>query len=116
MTQAIRPRRGEIWYAALPGQPDDPHQPRPALVVSSDIRNRVADDVMVVPIFSRGRTGPTRVTLRAPAGGIPHDSVLYCDELTTIDLDFLSNGPLGLPVSDRILDQVVQAIIDAVAL
>ena len=110
------PRRGEIWYAHLPGQPDDPHQPRPVLVISSDIRNRHADDVIVVPIYSRGRAGLTRVTLIARSSNLPHDSVLFCEELTTIDVGFLVDGPLGRPVHDALLDQVVDAIIDAVAM
>ena len=45
------PRRGDIWYAYTQGQPDDPHQSRPVLVVSEDIRNRRADDVIVVAVF-----------------------------------------------------------------
>jgi hypothetical protein len=39
------PRRGEIWLVYTSGQPDDPHQPRPALVVSANVRNRLSDDV-----------------------------------------------------------------------
>lgn len=104
------PRQGEVWYVHTPGQPDDPHQPRPALVVSEDIRNRLTDDLIVIPIFSRGRLGPTRVRLPAGQGGIDHDSVLFCEEITTIDRDFLSRGPLGEPVSAALLDQVIRAV------
>ena len=46
------PRQGELWTAYTPGQPDDPHQPRPVLVISEDVRNRLRDDVIVVPAFS----------------------------------------------------------------
>ena len=104
------PRRGEIWSVHLPGQPDDPHQPRPALVISEDIRNSVTDDVIVVPIFSRGRLGPTRVALPAGTGGVPHDSVLFTEEITTIDRQFLARGPLGTPVPASLLDEVVRAV------
>lgn len=104
------PRRGEIWSVLVPGQPDDPHQPRPALVISEDIRNELTDDVIVVPVFSRGVTGPTRVRLPAGSGGIPREGVLFCEEITTIDRDFLRRGPLGSPVEDRILDQACRAI------
>jgi mRNA-degrading endonuclease toxin of MazEF toxin-antitoxin module len=108
------PLRGDIWYAYTPGQPDDPHQPRPVLIISEDIRNHRTDDVIVVPIFSGGRPGPTRVPIRASIGGLSHDSVLFCEELATIDRDFLRNGPLGLPVPEAILDRVVDAIIIAI--
>lgn len=94
----------------VPGQPDDPHQPRPALVISEDIRNELTDDVIVVPVFSRGAAGPTRVTLPAGSGGIARESVLFCEEITTIDRDFLRRGPLGPPVEEGILDQACRAI------
>ena len=104
------PIRGEIWSVRLPGQPDDPHQPRPALIVSADVRNRLADDVIVVPIFSRGAAGPTHVDLGRGAGGIKKDSVLFCEEVTTVDRDFLRTGPWGSPVGTEVLDRVIRAV------
>lgn len=103
-------RRGEVWLAFTPGQPNDPHQPRLALVVSEEIRNRRRDDVIVVPIFTRGRLGPTRIRLAAGIGGIAHDSVLFCEELTTLHEGFLSCGPLGGLVPRPLLERVVRAI------
>ena len=114
ITSSQAPRRGEIWYVFTPGQPDDPHQPRPGLVISENVRNRRTDDLIVVPIFSAGRPGPTRLAIPAGMGGLPRDSMLYCDELTTIDCDFLARGPLGPLVPDAMLDRVVAAILIAV--
>ena len=94
----------------LPGQPDDPHQPRPALVVSADVRNRIADDVMVVPIFSNGADGPTHVRLARGSGGIKKNSVLFCEELTTLDRDFLTRGPWGAPVASDVFGAVLRAV------
>lgn len=108
------PVRGEIWSVRLPGKPDDPHQPRPALVVSANVRNRVADDVIVVPIFSLGATGPTHVPLPRGSGGIKKDSVLFCEELTTLDREFLYRGPWGPLVEPEVLHAVVRAIRRAV--
>ena len=108
------PRRGEVWYAYTPGQPRDPHQPRPVLVVSEDLRNARRSDGIVIPIFSRGRLGPTRVPLPAGAGGILRESVLFCEEITTLDNDFFEDGPLGEPVSGDLMDRVVRAIRRAV--
>ncbi len=104
------PRRGELWFAHTPGQPDDPHQPRPVLVVSEDVRDEMTDDVIVVPCFSAGRLGPTRVPIAAPLGGIRHDSVLFCEEITTIDQDFLASGPLGSHVGEPLLRSVGRAV------
>lgn len=104
------PARGEIWSVRIPGQPDDPHQPRPALVVSADVRNRLADDLMVVPIFSQGSAGPTHVRLERGTGGLRKAGVLFCEELTTLDRDFLSRGPWGPAVPSDVLVAVIRAV------
>jgi len=108
------PQRGYVWYVFLPGQPDDPHQPRPALILSDNVRNRLTDDLIVVPIFSTGRPGPTRVPIGAGVGGLHHEGILFCEELATIDRDFLVRGPLGSRVPDDLLNSVVRAIIIAI--
>jgi len=94
-----RPQRGEIWNVFAPGQPTDPYQPRPALVISVDERNQVEDDVGV-PIFSRAAPGPTHVPSSAGASGLHHDSVLFCEGITTLAVKFLDDGPIGEPVSE----------------
>ena len=93
-----------------PGQPDDPRQPRPALVISEDRRNGMHDDLIVVPIFSVGRLGPTRVPLPSRAGGLSKPGILFCEEITTIDRDYLSRGPLGPRLPRRTLEAVVRAV------
>jgi mRNA-degrading endonuclease toxin of MazEF toxin-antitoxin module len=104
------PRRGEVWRAYTPGQPTDPHQPRFVLVISEDARNRARDHVIVVPIFSQGRLGPTRLPIPEAGTGLPHESVLFCEELTTIDTDFLTDdGPRGR-VDPELLAKVVVAV------
>ena len=80
------------------------------LVVSADVRNRSRGDVVIIPVFSRGRLGPTRVPLLEGMGDIARDSVLFCEEITTIDRDFLADGPLGEPVPDAILERVLRAV------
>jgi len=110
VARRAEPRRGEFWMAYTPGQPDDPHQPRPVLVISEDVRNRLRDDVIVVPAFSKGRLGPTRVSIQEGTGGLLRDSVLFCEEVTTIDRDFLQRGPLGRPVGLKALAGVVRAV------
>jgi len=109
LSDAAGPRRGEIWLGFTPGQPNDPHQPRFVLVVSADVRNRARDHVMVVPIFSTGNLGPTRLVIPAAGTGLRYDSVVFCEELTTIDKSFLEDGPRGR-VSQYLLDQVVIAV------
>jgi mRNA-degrading endonuclease toxin of MazEF toxin-antitoxin module len=108
------PRRGEIWWAYTPGQPGDPHQPRPVLVISVDARNRRADDLIVIPIFSQGRLGPTRVPIPQGMGGLPHNSILFCEEITTITRSFLDYGPLGRRLPEDFLDLVALAVQNAI--
>ena len=103
------PRRGEVW-TIFTGGPDDPHQPRPAVVVSENLRNTLTDSVTLVPAFSRGRLGPTRIPITAGQGGMPHDSMLRCEELTTLHRSSLVRGPLGPPVDSLLLDAVVRGV------
>jgi len=104
------PRRGEIWLVYTPNLPDDPHQLRPALIVSEDIRNRVRDHVVVVPIFSGGRIGPTRIPVRSGTGGLTKDSVIFTEEITTLHRDFVTDGPVGPVVSPSLLGRVIRGI------
>jgi mRNA-degrading endonuclease toxin of MazEF toxin-antitoxin module len=83
-------------------------------VVSADVRNALRDHVVVVPIFTSGRLGPTRVVLSAGLGGLDHDSVVFCDEITTLHRRFMGERPLGPRVPGRILKDVVKAIRRAV--
>ena len=104
------PRRGEVWSAFIPGQPDDPHQPRPSLVVSENVRNRLSDDLIVVPLFSQGEAGPTHVGIPKGAGGLKRQSVAFCEEISTIDREFLERGPFGRPLDPALMRAVVRAI------
>jgi mRNA-degrading endonuclease toxin of MazEF toxin-antitoxin module len=104
------PRRGEICYIDTPNQPDDPHQPRPGLIVSENVRNRRSPTVIVVPIFSSSRPGQSRVPIRAGVGGIDHDSILVCEQVATLNKFFVFDGPLGGLVSPSLLERVNRAI------
>jgi mRNA-degrading endonuclease toxin of MazEF toxin-antitoxin module len=108
------PLRGEIWLVLTPGRPGDPHQPRPALCVSADVRNRNRDHALFVPVYSRGRPGPTRTVLSRGMGGLAHDSIAFCEEVTTLDYDFLAEGPLGDVVPERVMREAVLAVRRAV--
>ena len=83
-------------------------------MISDDRRNRFTDRVIVVPIFSGAPPGPTRIPIDQRVGGIPHDSVLFCEEVSSIDHSFLANGPLGSPVPRLLLERVVRGIRRAV--
>jgi len=79
-------------------------------VVSDDIRNRLSDDLIVIPIFSSRRLGPTRVQIDRGTAGLAHESVLFCEEITIIADDFLEAEPLGSRVSETLLRRVSRAV------
>jgi mRNA-degrading endonuclease toxin of MazEF toxin-antitoxin module len=110
MSQAKSPKRGEIWWVDLPNQPRDPHQPRTAIIVSPNKRNELACDVIVVPTFSNIRPHTTHVTIPAGVGGMPHESVAKCEQISTLDKQLLADGPLGPPISKALMQSIVRAV------
>ena len=100
------PVRGELWTVAIP---DDPHVPRPCLVVSDNTIN-TQGHVLAVPIWTSAPSGPTRIPLRQGTGGISHDSVLMCDYVTRVPAARLHSGPLGSLVPIDVRKAVVRAI------
>ena len=107
------PCRGEIYLVKLPGQPKDTKS-RPALIVSMDVRNRLANDVIVVPITTNLRTSPTHVELVEKEGGLDKSSMVKCEQITTLDKSFLIRGPFSGTISPIKMAEVEKAIQRAV--
>jgi mRNA interferase MazF len=109
------PRRGEIYLVRLPGQPKDT-KPRPALIVSLDVRNRLANDVIVVPISTTLRTSPTHIELPGGEGGLDRTSMAKCEQITTLDKSFLLRGPFSGTISPIKMTEVEKAIQQAIGI
>jgi mRNA interferase MazF len=105
------PRRGHLYWVRIPDEPRG--KKRPALVVSSDARNRFAADVIVVPVSSVLRDAPTHVRLRAREGGLKRASIVKCEQITTLRRDRLSPTPLGGSLSSYRMTEVEKAILRA---
>ena len=103
------PRRGEIFLVRLPGQPKD-IKARPALIVSLDVRNRLANDVIVVPISTTLRPSPTHVELPKGEGGLDKTSMAKCEQITTLDKSFLVRGPFSGAIKNGRMDEIEKAI------
>ena len=114
MTHGI-PARGEIYLVKIPGHPND-RKLRPALVVSIDVRNRLANDVMVVPLSTTLRPAPTHVQITEGEGGVRLRSMAKCEQVTTLDKSLLVRGPFAGKVADDTMVAVERGIIRAIGL
>jgi mRNA interferase MazF len=108
----LYPRRAHIYWVRVPDEPGGKR--RPALVVSPDVRNRLANDVIVVPISSALREAPTHVRLRPREGGLPRSSVAKCEQITTLRRDRLLPRPLSGALSSARMIEVEKAILRAI--
>lgn len=109
------PRRGEIYLVKLPGQPSDTKN-RPALVISMDVRNRLANDIIVVPLSATLRPSPTHVELPAGEGGLKETSTAKCEQATTLDKSFLIRGPFAGIISLHLMREIEKAIQRAIGI
>jgi mRNA interferase MazF len=109
------PGRGEIYWVKLPGHPSDTKN-RPALVVSMDVRNRLANDVIVVPLTTTLRPAPTHVELPAGEGGLKQTSVAKCEQVTTLDKSFLLRGPFAGTIRPALMREIEKAVQRAIGI
>lgn len=103
------PIRGCLYWVMIPREPREKR--RPALVVSVNARNRLADDVLVIPASTTLRVGPTHVRLRKGTAGLRKDSVLKCEQITTLPKRLLSGSALGGPLSAVLLEEVERGVL-----
>jgi mRNA interferase MazF len=101
------PRRGEVWLVNFP---DDPKL-RPALIVSLDVRNELANSVLAVPVTTNPRPSPTHVALPAGEGGLSHDSVARCENVSYLHLSRLARGPLGGTIGPSLMSEIERGLL-----
>ena len=106
------PVRGCLYWVALPREPGEKR--RPAVVISVNARNRLADDVLVIPASTTLRLAPTHVRLKRGTAGVRRDSVLKCEQVTTLPKRLLSESALGGPLSAVLLEEVERGVLRAI--
>ena len=110
-------KRGEIYLVNLPSKPKDIKN-RPALVVSLDIRNKLANDIIVIPLSTNLRPSPTHILLQEGEGGLSKASMAKCEQVTTIDKSLLIikviRGPFAGKISDEKMNEIEKAIMIAI--
>jgi mRNA interferase MazF len=89
---------------------------RPVLVISSDMLNRHALDICLVPITSiEHRRFALRIHLAAGEGGLTRPSWAKCDQVTTLEKSLVRYPPLGR-LSDATLSKIELGIKTALEL
>lgn len=101
------PRRGRLYLARL-------DKIRPVLVISPDVRNAFASDVLVIPCSTRLSDAPTHVRLRRGEGGLSATSVLKCEQITTLHKEDLRDDALGGPLTAERLLEVERCVLRAI--
>lgn len=100
-------RRGYVYLGRL-------DKLRPVLVISPDVRNDLASDVIVIPCTTHLSTAPTHVRLRRGEGGVSDTSVLKCEQITTLHKDDVRRQPLGGALPPRRVLEVERAVLRAI--
>ena len=109
------PKRGEIYLVNLPSKPKDVKN-RPALIVSLDIRNKLANDIIVIPVSTNLSTSPTHVLFQEGEGGLSKASIAKCEQITTIDKSLLVRGPFSGRISDTKMIEIEKAIMISIGI
>ena len=100
-------RRGCVYFARL-------DKLRPVLVISPDVRNALASDVIVIPCTTTLSIAPTHVRLRRGEGGLREATVLKCEQITTLHKDDVRRDPLGGPLQPRRILEIERAVLRAI--
>ena len=109
--KAKRPelRRGFLYFVRL-------DKLRPALVLSTGVRNALASDVIVVPCTTSLSIAPTHVRLRKGEGGLAAASVLKCEQITTLHKEDVRPEALGGSLVPKRLFEVERAVLRAIGI
>lgn len=81
------PKRGEIYLVCLdPSIGAEINKTRPALIISNDINNQVAQTITVIPITSNiAKVYPFETLLPSQGSGLSKNSKTKCNQIRTID-------------------------------
>lgn len=110
--EVTEPKRGEVYWAKLPQFPNDPHQPRPVVVVSPTRHNSRSSSIHVAPIYSRSSGHRCNLPVPFKSGGLNDGSVIQCNRLCSIEKSLLRGNLIGT-LSQEVVDEVLRIGVDA---
>jgi mRNA interferase MazF len=102
-------RRGFVYLARL-------DKLRPVLIISPNIRNDLASDVIVIPCSTRLSAAPTHVRLRRGEGGVSEASVLKCEQIATLHKEDIRRQSLGGCLPPKRILEVERALLRAIGI
>jgi mRNA-degrading endonuclease toxin of MazEF toxin-antitoxin module len=102
-------RRGEIYWADLPGS----YSRRPILIVMRNQALRSSTRIVAAPITRYVRTLESEIEL-GPAEGLRGRSAASCDNLQTVEIDAIDSRPVGRLGQHRMndLDDAIRYALD----
>src|SRR5438093_11594071 len=103
--------RGYLYWANMAGD-----KRRPVVVLSPNVRNDLAHDVIVAPLTTMLRASVTHVRLRAKEGGARAASVVACERITTLEKETLHPVPLGGSLSAERMSEIARAVLRAIGI
>ncbi len=103
-------KRGDIYWVKLdPIEGSEIGKIRPAVVISNDINNELADTVTIVPITSNiGKVYPFDVLIRKGTANLTDDSKIKANQIRTVDKRRLKDM-IGT-VAPNILEKIETAV------
>jgi len=103
-------KRGDIYWVTLdPIQGSEIGKTRPAVVISNDINNELADTITILPVTSSvGKVYPFEVFLKRGIGNISGDSKVKTNQIRTVDKKRLKERIGKIP--DSILNEIEKAM------
>jgi len=101
-------RRGAVHWVSLDKQ-------RPAIILSPDVRNRLANDVIVVPCSTTARSMTWHVQLRRGEAGLPQACMAKCEQIATVPKSWVEPAELGRLSAQR-MREVELAVLSALGI
>jgi len=81
-------KRGAIHWVSLDKR-------RPAVILSPDVRNRLANDVIIVPCSTSARAMAWHVRLRRGEAGLSQACMAKCEQIATVPKRWVDPAELG---------------------
>lgn len=101
-------KRGAVHWVSL-------DKKRPAIILSPDVRNRLANDLIIVPCSTTARRMTWHVQLRRGEAGLPQACMAKCEQIATIPKSWVEPAELGRLPAAR-MREVELAVLSALGI